>query len=146
MLSETFDSVDMDILDTATGTWSKGPSMTRGRATHDCMVTEYNGQMGIMVTGGCSENCQFHLNDVSFFSFDSQTWSELPPLNDKRMGHKLINLAGKPTVISGFDPIVGELGTIEVFDGNQWTVRDDEVTFPVVGFGAPDEIPDNVTC
>ena len=67
----------MDILDTKTNTWSKGPAMAKPRATHDCIVTEYNGEEGVMVTGGCSQNCQFHLKDTSFFSFVTQTWTEL---------------------------------------------------------------------
>merc|ERR1712051_1034325 len=46
-----FDSDDMDILDTTTNTWSKGPSMAKRRATQDCIVTEHNGERGVMVTG-----------------------------------------------------------------------------------------------
>ena len=38
-----FDSATVDILDPATNTWSQGPSMTKRRATHDCVVTEYQG-------------------------------------------------------------------------------------------------------
>ena len=44
-----FDSDDMDILDTTTNTWSKGPSMAKRRATQDCIVTEHNGEKGVMV-------------------------------------------------------------------------------------------------
>ena len=39
----------MDILDTTTNTWSKGPSMAKRRATQDCIVTEHNGEKGVMV-------------------------------------------------------------------------------------------------
>ena len=39
----------MDILDTTTNTWSKGPSMAKRRATQDCIVTEHNGERGVMV-------------------------------------------------------------------------------------------------
>ena len=35
-----------------------------------------------MVSGGCNENCRYHLKDVSFFSFATQTWNDnLPPMN-----------------------------------------------------------------
>ena len=40
-----FDSATVDILDPATNTWSQGPSMTKRRATHDCVVTEYQGML-----------------------------------------------------------------------------------------------------
>jgi len=76
-----FDSTDMDIFDPLTKTWSQGPPMAKRRATHDCIVTEYNGERGVMVSGGCNENCNFHLKDVDFFSFSSQTWTSLPPMN-----------------------------------------------------------------
>ena len=39
------------------------------------------GERGVMVSGGCNENCNFHLKDVDFFSFSSQTWTSLPPMN-----------------------------------------------------------------
>jgi len=68
-----FDSDDMDILDTKTNTWSKGPSMAKSRATHDCMLYEHNGENGVLVTGGCSQNCFYHLKDTSFFSFATET-------------------------------------------------------------------------
>ena len=35
-----------------------------------------------MVSGGCNENCRYHLKDVSFFSFATQTWNDnLPQMN-----------------------------------------------------------------
>ena len=61
-----------------------------------------------MVSGGCNENCEFHLNDVSFFSFATETWNDdLPKLNEPRMGHKMILIDDKPTVIGGFDHDLG---------------------------------------
>ena len=73
------------------------------------------------VTGGCSSNCLFHLKDTSFFSFVTETWTELAPMNTGRMGHKMTIINGKPTVIGGFDH--GELNTIEEFDGTSWSLR-----------------------
>ena len=40
ILNGIFDSADMDILDTTTGTWSSGPPMAKNRATHDCVVNK----------------------------------------------------------------------------------------------------------
>jgi len=77
-----FDSTTVDIFDPVTKMWSNGPAMSKRRATHDCIVTEYNGERGVMVSGGCNENCRYHLKDVSFFSFATQTWNDnLPPMN-----------------------------------------------------------------
>jgi len=139
-----FDSNDMDILDTTTNTWSKGPSMAKRRATHDCIVTEHNGERGVMVTGGCSSNCLYHLKDTSFFSFASETWTELEPMNVGRMGHKMTVIGGKPTVIGGFDH--GELKSIEEFDGTSWQLRSEKIEFATYVFASPDEIPENVSC
>jgi len=139
-----FDSNDMDILDTTTNTWSKGPSMAKRKATHDCIVTEVNGEKGVMVTGGCSSNCLYHLHDTSFFSFATETWTELEPMNTGRMGHKMTIIDGKPTVIGGFDH--GELKTIEEFDGSSWSLRAEKIEFATYVFASPDEIPETVSC
>jgi len=139
-----FDSNDMDILDTTTNTWSKGPSMAKRRATHDCVVTEFAGEKGVMVTGGCSSNCMYHLKDTSFFSFATETWTELGPMNVGRMGHKMTLIGGKPTVIGGFD--AGELNSIEEFDGTEWNLRAEKIEFATYVFASPDGIPENVSC
>ena len=61
-----------------------------------------------MVSGGCNENCEFHLDDVSFFSFATETWNDdVPKLNEARMGHKMIIIDDKPTVIGGFKQDLG---------------------------------------
>lgn len=118
--------------------------MAKRRATHDCIVTEYNGERGVMVTGGCSQNCAFHLHDTSFFSFATETWTELAPMNEGRMGHKMTILGGKPTVIGGFDS--SELNSIEEFDGTLWTTRAEKLPYATYVFATPDEIPHDVTC
>jgi len=144
ILNGIFDSADMDILDTATNTWSSGPPMAKNRATHDCVVTEYAGEQGVMVTGGCSNNCAYHLKDTSFFSFVTETWTELPPLVEGRMGHKMTILNGKPTVIGGFDE--SELANIEEFDGTNWVSRAEKMPFGTHVYGSPDAIPEKVGC
>ena len=47
-----FETSDVDILDTTTGTWKKGISMAKERDRHACMLYEHKGEMGILVTGG----------------------------------------------------------------------------------------------
>ena len=144
ILNGIFDSADMDILDTTTNTWSSGPPMAKNRATHDCVVTEWAGEQGVMVTGGCSNNCAYHLTDVSFFSFVTETWTELPALNQGRMGHKMTILNGKPTVIGGYD--TSELSSIEEFDGTNWVERPERLPFATFVYGSPDVIPEKVGC
>ena len=65
-------------------------------------------------------------------------------MNVGRMGHKMILLGGKPTVIGGFD--YSELNSIEEFDGTQWVMRSDKLPFASYVFGSPDNIPDELTC
>lgn len=118
--------------------------MAKPRATHDCMVAEYKGEKGVMVSGGCSKNCAYHLTDVSFYSFVTETWTELPVLNQGRMGHKMMSIGGKPAVIGGY--LTGELNTIEVFDGDSWELQTQKLVYPTFHFGAPDQVPENITC
>ena len=44
-----FDSMTVDIFDPVTKMWSNGPAMSKRRATHDCIVTEYNGKYIIAI-------------------------------------------------------------------------------------------------
>ena len=118
-----------------------------------------------MVSGGCNENCRYHLKDVSFFSFATQTWNDnLPPMNtgkkisdfnhDKtiilfieitgRMGHKMIMIDGLPHVIGGFDDDLVE--SIEYFDGVEWKERPFNLVYPTYVYGSPDSVPDVITC
>ena len=38
------------------------------------MVTEVAGKEGILVTGGCNNNCLDHLDDTLFFDFATEKW------------------------------------------------------------------------
>ena len=38
------------------------------------MVTEVGGKEGILVTGGCNNNCEDHLDDTIFFDFATEKW------------------------------------------------------------------------
>ena len=59
------------------------------------------------------------------------------------MGHKMINIDGKPWVIGGFDHDL--VDSVEAFDGQIWTEKYDLV-YPTYVFGSPDEIPDKISC
>ena len=49
---------DVSIFDTVTKTWETTASMDVGKASHGCMTIDYNGEPGLMVTGGCTNSCQ----------------------------------------------------------------------------------------
>ena len=57
------------------------PSMKRKRSGCSGVVT---GNV-IVVMGGWNEESEV-LNSVEMFSFDNDSWEELPPMNEKRNG------------------------------------------------------------
>ena len=67
-------------------------------------MTEVAGTLGVMVAGGALTG-----NEVSFLDLQNLTWRDLPPLNYKIDGHKLILIEGIPTIFSWEN--------IEQFDG-----------------------------
>lgn len=140
-----FEITNVDILDTTTGTWTAGPDLPVARDAHACVVTEHNGEQGVMVTGGCGDNCRFHLTETLFYSFASKTWTDIgAPLSIGRMGHKMMVLNGKPTVIGGFKSEM--LNTIEEFDGQKWVTRADKLPHAAFFFAMPESVPDKVSC
>ena len=68
----------------------------------------------------------------------------MPELNIGRMGHKMVEINGKPTVIGGFDS--SELNSVEEFDGNSWSVRSEVLPYGVYLYGSADDIPEDITC
>ena len=48
------------------------------------MVTEVGGKEGILVTGGCNNNCLDHLDDTLFFDFATEKW-EVSNFNKERV-------------------------------------------------------------
>ena len=55
-----------------------------------------------------------------------------------------VMMDGQVAVIGGFD--YGVLDSIELFNGNSWTVSSDEMTYADYVFGSPDYIPETVSC
>ncbi len=45
------------VLDTTTNEWTDVEPLPVGRAQHDCIVGEYQGERGLFLAGGCSEFC-----------------------------------------------------------------------------------------
>ena len=152
----------VDILDTTTGVWESQPAIPAiGRASLGCLTTEYNGEMGLMITGGCSNGCQVreqltkqklfpelmittlhfqdHLVDSYFFSYASKTWETLPSLTEERMGHGMTHIDGYPAVIGGYNSQL--LDGIELWDGANWIAHPDRLTYARWAYGMPAYVP-----
>ncbi|XP_059097535.1 influenza virus NS1A-binding protein homolog [Tigriopus californicus] len=129
----------VDILDITTGVWESAEPLPFGRAAHDCINYELEGEKGLLMTGGCTDACQNHANETLFFSYTDRSWTILAELNEKKMGHKMTWLDGQVAVIGGYRDSL--IGNVEVFDGIEWTVRSDSLTFARWAFGLPDYIP-----
>lgn len=55
------------------------------------------------------------------------------------MGHKMTWVDGQVAIIGGYRDSL--IGNVEVFDGAEWTVREDSLRFARWAFGMPDYIP-----
>lgn len=143
---EMFDNSDIknvDVLDTATNTWSAAADLPRSREAAACMVTSLKGEEGILVAGGCDDSCLEKLDDTLFYSFKTGSWRVLSAkLNTKRTQMKMVDVGGKPTVIGGYSD--GTLHTIEEFDGDKWVVRPDQLHDERYAYGMPSFLPENV--
>jgi len=149
-IHEIFDNNDIknvDVLDTTTNTWSSAQDLPVGRESAGCMVTslEEEGE-GILVAGGCDNNCLNHLDDTLFYSFETETWKVLDAkLNTPRMRMKMVDVGGRPTVVGGYYDNL--LDTIEEFDGNQWITREDKLEAKRYAYGMPSYMSESVlTC
>jgi len=127
---------NVDILDMTTNTWTAGEPLPQNRSSPACTVYEHEGEMGILVVGGCDDSCHEHLTDTLFYPFNTGQWINLgAELNTPRMGMKLPILNGKPTVVGGYYTSI--LPDLEEFDGTQWVQRNDGLAFGRYQYGMP---------
>lgn len=66
-----------DILDTTTNTWHSLPDMPLARSAPGCILTEVNGEAGIMVTGGLNSEQLEQTKRTEFLSLSTHTWSQV---------------------------------------------------------------------
>jgi len=139
---ENSDIANVDVLDTTTNTWTSAEPLPQSRSASGCAVYELNGDMGILVAGGCDDSCHEHLDDTLFFSFATQSWQTLPAkLNTPRMGMRMIIVGGKPTLIGGY--YTDLLESVEEFDGSSWSMRGN-LAFGRYQYGMPSTMPENI--
>jgi len=142
-LFDNNDIKNVDVLDTATNTWTAAEDLPVGRESAACMVTEVEGEEGILVTGGCDNTCLNHLDDTLFFSFKTETWKTLDAkLNVPRMRMRMVDIGGKPTVVGGYNDNI--LRTIEEFDGEKWVLKDHQLRDERYAYGMPSYLPESV--
>jgi len=130
------------ILDTTTGIWSRGDDLPRSRSAAGCELYELNGEMGILLAGGCDESCHEHLDDTLFYPFSTGVWQTLDAkLNTPRMGSRMVIINGKPTMAGGYNTDL--LESVEEFDGTAWTKRG-EMAFGGYNYGMPSTLPEEI--
>jgi len=147
MLFDNNDIKNVDVLDTATNTWTSADALPVGRESAGCMVTSLEGEgEGILVAGGCNNNCLDHLDDTLFYPFDTMKWKVLDAkLNVPRMRMKMVDVGGKPTLVGGYYDNL--LDSIEEFDGQQWVMREDKLEAKRYAYGMPSYLSESVvTC
>jgi len=145
-LFDNSDIANVDVLDTSTNGWSVAEPLPLARESPACMVTSVKGKEGILVTGGCNNNCLDHLDDTLFFDFATEKWQVLEAkLNVPRMRMHMVDIGGKPTVVGGYYDSL--LDTIEEFDGEKWVMRADKLEMKRYAYGMPSFLPESVaTC
>ncbi|QQP48657.1 Uncharacterized protein FKW44_009034 [Caligus rogercresseyi] len=62
------------------------PDMPLGRKDHACVVADIKGDKGILVAGGVGPDKKL-IKQVDFYSFNSESWMSLSPLQEPRTEH-----------------------------------------------------------
>ena len=68
---------NVDILDTASGTWQSVSSLPVARSAPGCILTTIGGEEGVLLSGGFNTAMGEHLYDTLFYSLSSGTWKEV---------------------------------------------------------------------
>jgi len=100
-----------ELINMDTGEHVMGKDLPEPSYGHACLVTEINGQLGVLVTGGALTG-----KLTRFLSFKTMKWSVLSKLLYSTDGHKMILIEGVPTLFSWEN--------IQKFDGEKWYQSD----------------------
>ena len=132
-------------LDLTTGIWTPEQSMPHGvRAAHACIEYNYQGDQGMLLTGGCDvAGCSEETTTTEFFNYRTRTWTELAPLNKARSHHTMAYVGDKVAAIAGDNSLSGEFDDVELFDGVSWTTHPSRLTYPRDSQGTPAYVPDS---
>jgi hypothetical protein len=84
------------VLDRRTGGWRRLADLSPPRMRHACLAW----QGGVLVTGGLVAG-SVPSAAAQLFNLTSEKWEELPPLEEARSEHILVEVDGRPTVIGG---------------------------------------------
>ena len=97
------------------GGWTTLPSMDTARRDHACDTGNYEGQLGIFVTGGY-KGFDPNFSSVLFYVAQEQRWRVLGSMITARSGHSLSIVNGMPYVAGGSF----RLASVERLTGTTW--------------------------
>lgn len=139
-------TANVDILNTETGEWTPVEQLPVARSAPGCILTEIDGEEGVMLTGGFNTAQGEHLYDSLFYRPSTGKWEQLEEMYEDRMGHGVFHLGAskKVTVVGGYNQqLMG--GIEERVEGMGWNQRGGLI-FPRYFYGSS-EIPDTIlTC
>ncbi|TRY80075.1 hypothetical protein TCAL_09323 [Tigriopus californicus] len=101
----------VELLDTKSGRWEILEDLPRARYGHSCLLMEWAGREGVLVSGGALTG-----NDVDFLDLKTGKWESFARLPFSTDGHKMVLVEGIPTVFSW--------ERIDQFDGTKWITLD----------------------
>lgn len=137
-----------DILDTTTNTWHSLPNMPLARSAPGCILTEVNGESGILVTGGLNSEQLEQTKRTEFLSLSTHKWTQLENLVQDRMGHNIFQLGAKNklTVVGGYSQTEGQLFGVETYTEGQGWRKSSALKFARYFYGSCEVPEDLVTC
>ena len=116
--SSASSSVEVFDMENSTSGWKPLTSLPSGRRSHACSFGQLNQSKGIFVSGGYNES---PMASVEFYTMASDTWSSVGSLKEARQYHSLNFLGHQTLAIAGGWGGGAPLGTVEVFNGTQWS-------------------------
>merc|ERR1711915_679987 len=90
--------------------------LNTARFSHACQTGNFEGLIGIFVTGGL-DGLQI-TNSVEFYVADSDHWENVGTLKHARYEHAMSFIDGKVIVAGGYNN--GYLQSVETFNGSDW--------------------------
>ena len=89
--------------------------MVEARRAHTCNTGEFEGQLGIFVTGGLDSSNK-PVNTVEFYLAAVDRWRSIASMANTRYYHST-TMVGGSIVVAGGGP---SYQSVELFNGSQW--------------------------
>lgn len=113
----SLESSTVQVFDTNTSDagWFFLDSMNAARAGLACLTGDFEGRLGIFVSGGQQLDTEI-LSSVEFYSAEENTWQELGGMSTARSYHSLTFVSRQMVVAGGEN----EIASVETLDGTDW--------------------------